>query len=75
MKTSFLQITLLASALALSSGCATSRGQSVAWEYKVANNPPIGEREALFNKLGQDGWVLVGVDSGDRFYFKRAKKQ
>lgn len=44
------------------------------WEYKVVWEG--GERKeallALLNKLGEDGWEMVGADKG-RFFFKRPR--
>jgi Domain of unknown function (DUF4177) len=48
-----------------------------AWEYKVISKS--GEDllcEDELNRLGADGWELVGVvslEGGVRFYFKRAR--
>lgn len=74
MNTPNIATALLIATLVLGSGCATSHSHSTAWEYKVIPNPPFEKRESVFNDLGKDGWILVGSDAGNTFYFKRAKR-
>lgn len=49
----------------------------VKWEYKTAfvgSGGKQGEPEASMNKLGDEGWELVAVYTGNQGYFKRPKR-
>ena len=64
----------------MDSAFAQTRGATgVQWEYKVVMPPTsrdIAERERDFNRLGLEGWELVGsVSSGNyEVCFKRPKR-
>ena len=78
-----ISLTLAAGALTLA-GCSTPDKHSSQWEYKFVPGIPNTQgstgmaqwqqdQEALLNKMGADGWILVS-DNENTFCFVRLKK-
>ena len=51
---------MLAGALSILAGCATSHRASTAWEYRVVRGVPhSSDLEDKLNKVGADGFAIV----------------
>jgi len=43
------------------------------WEYQIQQIPDPNNIVGVLNKLGAEGWELIGI-AAPLFYFKREKK-
>ena len=79
MKTKLKLLWIVAGTSLLLAGCCTSH-QTAQWEYKVVLAPRtgggggLGDRQALLNDLGKEGWMLVAVGDSNDLYLKRPKR-